>query len=132
MRDAQHRSIRIVYRWTLVWLAILVVLCVATWAYEIWSAPSGLTMTLPLGPGRQVHANLWKPGPGYTDADFNHRMIITRHGPPNIMLWYQDSSRGTMVRLGTIRLALWPLVLLTTVLAGLVAWLRTRQFPVRQ
>jgi hypothetical protein len=127
MADARRRTTSVVYRWARIWLVLLALLCAATWAYEVWSAPSGMALRVPLGPGRQLHANLWKPGPGYADADFNRGMLITRRGPPTIMLWYHNSSAGRMTQLGSIRLALWPIAIPTAALAGLVLWLRTRQ-----
>lgn len=122
MQKRERHLTMTAYHWALLWLAILVVLCAATWSYELWGKPSGVSVTLPIGPGRQLHANLWKPGPGYVDADFNRGMLITRHGPPNIMVWYQDQS--SMLQLGSLKLVTWPLLLLTASIALLAGSLR--------
>lgn len=127
MRERGAQPARFVYRGMVIWLIMLVLLCVATWTYELWGKPGGMALTLPLGPGRQLHANLWKPGPGYAETDFNHGVLIARHGPLNIMLWYQVRGTGSISRLGSLKLVVWPLVLNTTIVAILVGWIRMRR-----
>jgi hypothetical protein len=110
-----------------IWLITLVLLSAATWTYELRGKPGGTSITFPIGPGRQVTANLWKPGPGYAESDYNRGALIARRGPLTIMLWYQVRGSAGIVRLGSLQFAVWPLVLNTAAIGVLMGWLRLRQ-----
>jgi hypothetical protein len=122
MTETPQQPARFSYHWALIGLSMLVLLCAATWAYEIWGKPGGTAIVIPVGPGRQLHANLWKPGPDYAATDYDRGVLITRRGPLNVMLWYQDHATGTMLRLGSLRLVIWPLVVPTVALALLLGY----------
>lgn len=120
MQTRRWHTVEASYLILLASVALLVLLCAATWTYEARGSPGGATIVLPLGPGRQLHAIIWKPGPDYAQSDLNHAVLISKRGPVNIMLWYQDQGAGRMIRLTSFKLALWPLLVPTATL-GLVA-----------
>ncbi len=110
--------------------ALLALLLAASLAYRAPVLPGdGITLALPVGPGRAIHFTLWTNDLAFSSAYTTAGLTRQRPGPLRLTIAYQHPAAGAPERLVVLKIVAWPFVVVAALLAAATAWLWRSGFP---
>jgi hypothetical protein len=107
-------------------LLLLALLSLGLWLQSAWRMPRPLSLDLPIAPARRVHVNVWKPVKDNTSFIFNGMLAHEIDRPLTVVLWLHHTRPASAIRLASIRLPTWPLLVIAGALGAGGSWLWRR------
>ena len=112
---ARRRNLRRAWRQValgipVIWLGLLTA---GAWTAERMGSNGAAAFAVPVWPARAVHVRTWGEEAAVHDDYFMSRVGLKIAVPRTVALWVHDGRAGTLTRLVTFRLPIWPLAVLT-------------------
>jgi len=96
------------------------------WMHTQWRLPAPIAIAVPIGPARELRINVWKPVKDNTSFIFGGALAHDTDRPLTVIVWYHDTGAIQVVRLGSVELPTWPLLVIAGALCSAAIWLRRR------
>ncbi len=107
-------------------LLVVAVAHALLWMYTQVRQPTPVALVVPIGPARELRVNIWKPVKDNTSFIFGGALAHDTDRPLTVIVWYHHTGAIQVVRLGSVELPTWPLLVIAGVLSSSAVMLRRR------